>query len=40
MLTGATALTLTPLAAHSKDKVLVKLSTADRAAPVWLDVKQ
>jgi hypothetical protein len=35
-LTGATALTLTPDVAHSKDKDLVKLSTADRAAPVWL----
>lgn len=34
--TGATALTLTPEWAHSMAKLLVKLSTAALAAPVWL----
>ena len=32
--TGATALTLTPDCAHSKDMDLVRLSTPDLAAPV------
>lgn len=36
LLTGATALTRTPELAHSMDKDLVRLSTAERAAPVWL----
>ena len=35
-LTGATALTLTPLSAHSMDRDLVRLSTPALAAPVWL----
>lgn len=34
LLTGATALTRTPELAHSMDKDLVRLSTAERAAPV------
>lgn len=37
LLTGATALTRTPELAHSMDKDLVRLSTAERAAPVWLN---
>lgn len=36
-LTGAIALTLTPLDAHSMAKDLVRLSTAARAAPEWLN---
>ena len=35
-LTGATALTRTPLSAHSMDRDLVRLSTPALAAPVWL----
>ena len=35
--TGATAFIRTPDAAHSTASVLVRLSTADRAAPVWLE---
>lgn len=38
-LTGATALTRTPEAAHSMARVFVKLSTAALAAPVWLAMK-
>lgn len=34
LLTGATALIRTPELAHSMDKDLVRLSTAERAAPV------
>lgn len=37
LLTGETALTRTPELAHSMDKDLVRLSTAERAAPVWLN---
>lgn len=36
LLTGATELTRTPEAAHSIARLLVKLSTAALAAPVWL----